>query len=211
MIDDLLYLLRASLSTLALSLISISVSTVLGVLIGVACAFRVPIIPVFNTICVGFVRGVPLLVVIFAIYYSAPAFGFDIDPFAAAVVGLSFYFTFFASEIIRGAIAGVPRGQFDAANSIGLSFWQRARLVILPQALRSALPPMINTWLILVKGSAFASVIGVWELTTASTELAQRTVAPFQVYGASMMIYFAICFALARCGSFAEKRLRFQT
>src|SRR5579872_2423740 len=200
MIDDLLYLLRASLNTLALSLISIGISTLLGVLIGVVCAFRVPIIPILNAIFVGFVRGVPLLVVIFAIYYSAPAFGIDIDPFAAAVTGLSFYFTFFVSEIVRGAVGAVPRGQFDAAYSLGLTFWQRARLVILPQALRSALPPMINTWLILVKGSAFASVIGVWELTTASTELAQRTVAPFQVYGASMLIYFAICFTLACFG-----------
>ncbi|HVA37016.1 MAG TPA: amino acid ABC transporter permease [Candidatus Dormibacteraeota bacterium] len=205
--DNWPYLLRAAVNTLWMAAVSIAVSTVAGMLFGIGCAVGVRVVRVVNAVAVWIVRGVPLLVVLFVVYYSLPA---DLSPYVAAIVALSFYFTFFVSEVVRGAIQAIPRGQVEAAKSVGLSFWQRMRLVILPQAVRAAVPPLMNLWVILVKGTAYASVISAWELTTASTEVAQRTVAPFPVYGFAMLVYFFICFALTRIGRAAEARLRYQ-
>lgn len=208
--ENWLYLARAAVNSASLAVLCIVVSTTLGVFIGVASSLRWRLIEGLTFLFVVIVRGVPLLVVLFTIYYSLPTFGWYIDPYPAAVIGLSFYFTFFISEVVRGAINAIPRGQVEAAKSLGLSFWKRACYVILPQALRAALPPIINLWVILVKGTSYASVISVWELTLASREVAQRTVAPFQIFGLAMLIYFVICFLLTRLGSYAEARFYYK-
>ncbi len=199
------YLLRASVNTLWLAVSGILISTALGTLVGVGCAVGVRAARYLNMVGVGIVRGVPLIVMLFLMYYSLPA---DISPYLAALVALSFYFTFFISEVIRGAILAIPLGQMEAAKSIGLTFWKRMWLVILPQAFRSAIPPLMNLWIVLIKGTTYASVIGVWELMTASTEVSQRTDAPFQVYGFDLVMFFVICYALTRIGRVAEARLR---
>ena len=208
--DNLPYLLRAAVNTLWLSAVSIAISVTLGTLIGVAAAFRVRVVAILNQLCVIVVRGVPLLVILYGMYYGLPSLGWRIDADGTAIVGLSLYFTFFVSEVVRGAVLAVPREQVNAAKSIGLSFWQRVWLVILPQASRSALPPLINLGVILVKGTSYASVISVWELASASTEIAQQTIAPFQVYGFSLLLYFVICFLLTQAGRSAEAKLHYK-
>lgn len=208
--ENWLYLLRAAENTIWLSAISITISLALGTLIGVLAAFRIFPFGLLNQAGVFLVRGIPVLVVLYFIYFSLPLLRIYIDPYPTAIIGLSLYFTFFVSEVIRGTVLSVPRGQIDAAKSIGLSFWRRVRLVILPIASRAAIPPLINLAIILVKGTSYASVISVWELTTASSEVAQRTIAPFQVYGFALFLYFVICFALTSLARYAENRLRFQ-
>jgi polar amino acid transport system permease protein len=208
--ENWIYLLRAAENTVWLSAISIAISLVLGTLIGVLASFRVFPFALINQIGVVLVRGIPLLVILYFVYFSLPLLKVFIDPYPTAIIGLSLYFTFFVSEVVRGTVLSVPRGQIDAARSIGLSFWRRVRLVILPIASRAAIPPLINLAIILVKGTSYASVISVWELTTASSEVAQRTIAPFQVYGFALLIYFVICFGLTSLARYAEARLSFQ-
>lgn len=209
-IDNAPYLLKAAGNTLWLSAVSLGISLVFGTIIGVLAAFRFWPIVILNQIGVYSVRGIPLLVVLYFIYFSLPLIHVDIDPYSTAVIGLSIYFTFFISEVVRGAVVAIPRGQIDAGKSIGLSFWARVRLVILPIASRTAIPPLINVAIILIKGTSYASVISAWELTTASTEVAQRTIAPFQVYGFALFLYFVICFGLTTLARSAERRLGFQ-
>ncbi|MGH7706349.1 MAG: amino acid ABC transporter permease [Vulcanimicrobiaceae bacterium] len=206
-IDNWAYLARAAVNTLWISVVCIAISTVFGAFFGVAAAYHIRVLDQINRACVWVVRGVPLLVVLFAGYFSMPP---SVSPYVTAVATLSAYFTFFISEVVRGTVAAVPRGQLEAAKSVGLSFWKRVWLVVLPQALRTALPPVINVWVVLVKGTAYASVISVWELTTASSEVAQRTVEPFQVYGFTILIYFIICFPMTQLGRIAEARFHFK-
>lgn len=209
-IDNAPYMLKAAENTLWLSAASIAISLLFGTIIGVLAAFRFWPVVVLNQVGVFSVRGIPVLVVLYFIYFSLPLIHIDADPYSTAVIGLSLYFTFFVSEVVRGAVVAIPRGQIDAGKSIGLSFWARVRLVILPIASRAAIPPLINIAIILIKGTSYASVISAWELTTASTEVAQRTIAPFQIYGFALFIYFVICFALTSLARFAERRLQFQ-
>ena len=204
------YLTKAALETVWLSAVSIAISLVLGTPIGVLAAFDVKPVVVLNQIGVLLVRGIPVLVIIYFTFFSLPLIGFYIDAYSTAVIALSLYFTFFVSEVVRGPVAAVPRGQIDAGKSIGLSFWKRTRLIVLPIASRAALPPLINVSITVVKATAYASVISAWELASASNEVAQRTVAPFQVYGFALFLYFLICFALTRLAGVAENRLSFK-
>jgi len=204
------YLTKAALETIWLSVVSIAISVTLGTPIGVLSAFGVKPVVVLNQIGVLLVRGIPVLVVLYFMFFSLPLIKLYIDAYSTAVISLSLYFTFFVSEVVRGAVAAVPRGQIEAGKSIGLSFWERALLIVLPIASRAALPPLINVSITVVKATAYASVISAWELASASSEVAQRTVAPFQVYGFALFLYFLICFALTRLASVAENKLAFK-
>jgi His/Glu/Gln/Arg/opine family amino acid ABC transporter permease subunit len=209
-VENFPYLAKAALETVWLSAVSIAISIALGTPIGVLAAFGVRPIIVLNQIGVLLVRGIPVLVIIYFTFFSLPLIKVFIDPYSTAVIALSGYFTFFVSEIVRGTVASVPRGQIDAGKSIGLSFWRRARLIVLPIASRAALPPLINVCITVVKATSYATVISAWELATASNEVAQRTVAPFQIYGVALFLYFVICFALTRLAGLAEARLAFK-
>jgi polar amino acid transport system permease protein len=204
------YLVRAALETVWLSAVSIAISLLLGTPIGVLSAFGVRAVAVLNQAGVLLVRGIPVLVALYFTFFSLPLLGIYIDAYSTAVIALSLYFTFFVSEIVRGTVTSVPRGQIDAGKSIGLSFWARARLVILPIASRAALPPLINVAITVVKATSYASVISAWELASASNEVAQRTVAPFQIYGLTLFLYFVICFALTSMARRVEARLAFR-
>src|SRR5579872_7513514 len=112
------YLLKAALNTVWLSLTSMAVSLALGTLIGVLTAYRVKVVVVLNAVGVTIVRGVPLLVALYFSYYTLPLLHLNVDAYSTAVIGLSMYFTFFVSEVIRGAVESIPRGQIDAAKAI---------------------------------------------------------------------------------------------
>lgn len=209
-IENFPYLAKAAFGTVWLSAVSIAISVAIGTPIGMLAAFRVRPVMALNQMGVLLVRGIPVLVILYFTYFSLPLIKVFIDPYSTAVIALSAYFTFFVSEIVRGTVASVPRGQIDAGKSLGLSFWRRARLIVLPFASRAALPPLINVAITVVKATSYATVISAWELATASNEVAQRTVAPFQIYGVALFLYFVICFALTRLAGIAERRLAFK-
>jgi len=145
----------------------------------------------------SFVRGTPLLVQIFLIYYALPGLaGIDLPPLGAGVIALSLNSGAFASEILRGGLSAIPRTQFDAAQALGLSRLDEWFRVILPQLARLVLPPMLNELVLLVQGTALLSVISVVDLTRAAQNVMNTTYRPFEALTVAALIYFIGLFAL---------------
>ncbi len=154
------------------------------------------------------VRGIPILVLIFFIYYGLPLAGLNLQPFAAAVVALTVFKTAQVIENVRGAIGSIPRGQMEAAKAIGLTFPQRLAYVIAPQAMRRFLPPWINGVTDAVKGSALVSLLGVSDLMHAIQQVIGRTYEPMPLYVFGAFIYFVINYSLSSLSRGLERALR---
>jgi cystine transport system permease protein len=146
----------------------------------------------FATLYVSCMRGTPLLVQLFVIYFGLPSIGIQFDPISAGILGLSLNVGAYLSETIRGAINGVEHGQWNAARSLGLTQAQTLRYVIGPQALRLAVPSLSNSLISLIKDTSLVSVIAVGELMLATKEVIATTFQPFPLYLAAAGIYWAM-------------------
>lgn len=146
---------------------------------------------------VSFIRGTPLLVQLFVIYYGLAQFGLRLDPIPAALIGFSLNVGGYTAEILRAAIASIDRGQWEAAASIGMSGFQTMRRVILPQAARTALPPLGNSFISLVKDTSLAATIQVPELFRQAQLITARTYEVFTMYVAAALLYWVLSTALA--------------
>ena len=199
-------LLWAARYTLLISGLGIVLGLIIGTLI---CAARLSSwagLRAFAGLWVSFLRGVPLLVQLLVFYYSLPVIGLDIPPIAAAVICVGVCASAYISEIWRGAIAALPRGQVEAAQAIGMTprdTWVR---VILPQAFTMSLPALVNELILLVKASSLVSVVGILEITRASQAQAATTFRPLEVYIAAACIYLVINLCLAVLGRYLEHR-----
>jgi polar amino acid transport system permease protein len=160
---------------------------------------------------VDIIRGLPLLVTIFVIFYVPPALGIEVGGFTAVVLALSLFAGAHISEIVRGSVSSVSRGQSDAARALGLTFWPRIWYVILPQALPAIIPPWTNTAIEMVKGSSLAYLVSVSELLFQTYKVVGRTGSAMTLYIAAAVLYFAINFALSRAGLWLERRVRYAT
>ena len=201
------YLLHASGVTLAVSLAGIAIGFPLGALV---CAGSVSGKPVLRRAAGGYVsvfRGVPLLVQLLFIYYFLAEFGLDVPAIVAAVGGLALSSAAYQAEILRGALNAVPRGQEEAAVALGFTGLQIWRRVLVPQALRISVPPLINEFILLLKASSLVSVVGIAELTRVSMNIASMTYRPLEAYVGGGLFYLAINLMLAGFGALAERRL----
>ena len=193
-------------STLALSAACAVLASAIGLTVALGQFFggwpvRVPALAYLHL-----VRGTPLLVLVIGVYYVLPYTGAELDAVSGGVIVLSFYHGAFMSEVFRGALLAVPRGQWDAGRALGLHGFPLLWLVIIPLALRAAVPPYINSCVMLVKSTSIVSVIGLWELTLAGRQAVERTQAPFQIFAGVAAIYFMICYGLTRLGRVLEAR-----
>ena len=145
---------------------------------------------------------------LFLVFFGLPLLGIDVQPWLAAGVGLTLSSSAYLAEIWRGCVEAVPRGQWDAAAALGLHRVGQLRLVILPQALRIAVPPTVGFSVQLVKSTALTSIIGFDELLQTSNVINNATFAPFTTYGMVALIYFALCFPLTMFARWLEQRLR---
>ncbi|QXL85268.1 amino acid ABC transporter permease [Comamonas sp. NLF-1-9] len=143
------------------------------------------------------IRGTPLLVQLFVIFYGLPSAGIVLDPFTAALIGFSLNIGAYNAEVIRGAIEAIPRGQWDAAYSIGMTRGQAMRRTVLPQAARVAVPPLANSFIALVKDTSLAAVITVPEIFQAAQRIASVTYEPLVLYVEAALIYLVLCSVLA--------------
>jgi polar amino acid transport system permease protein len=143
------------------------------------------------------VRGLPLLVLIFSVYYMLPLTGWNVTNFWAAVSALAAFQIAHVLEVTRGAVQSVPPGQHEAGKAIGLGFGQRMLYVIFPQALRRFLPPWINTVVSTVQGSALVSLVGIVDLMMSIQQVIGRTFKPMPMYVLGALIYFVINYALS--------------
>ncbi len=151
-------------------------------------------------------RGTPLLMQLFFIFFGLPFLGIEVDAFLAVVIGLTLYSGAYITEIIRAGIESVAKGQNDAALSLGMSFPQMMRRVILPQAGLVTLPPLVGFWIGMVKDTSLATIIGYNELLHNAQEIIDRTGRSTEVYLTVAVLYFAVCFPLSRIVSHLEKR-----
>ncbi len=206
--ESLPYLLRGGVSTVALSLAVLVVGTAFGVVLG-ALRF-VPWRWVGEALgwAVELVRAVPLLLLLFFVFFGLPAVGLKIPTYPAAVLAMSLWMMVNTAEVVRGGIQSIARGQFDAARSLGLGWLAMMRDVIFPQAVRRMLPSFVGLCTILVKDTSLAAIIGVFELTRAAQETIERTLRSFEIYLLAAAIYFLICFPLTQLAQRAEARLQ---
>jgi len=183
--------------TIPLTLISFVVGIVLAILTALA---RISSFKVLNGIArfyVSAIRGTPLLVQLFILFYGLPTVGIVIDPFPAAVIGFSLNVGAYASEVIRAAILSIPKGQWEAGYSIGMTYPQLLKRIILPQAARVSVPPLSNTFISLVKDTSLAAMILVTEMFRRAQEIAATNYEFLLLYTEAALLYWIICFVLS--------------
>ena len=150
----------------------------------------------------------PLLLQLFLVFFGLPLVGVDVSPLMAAGVALTLYASAFLAEIWRGCVDSIPRGQWDASDSLGMNFFLQMRYVILPQSLKIAIPPTVGFLVQLLKSTALASIVGFNELTRSGQIVANATFQPFIIYGLVALIYFAMCYPLTVGSRVLERRMR---
>ncbi len=201
------YLLRGAGMTLLMASAAVMPATIFGILLALSQVFGNRFA---RSAVVGYlfiVRGIPLLVLLTFTYYLLPLTGIDLPPFWGVVLVMALYYAAFMSEVFRAGILSLPSGQWDAARSLGMTRQLMLRIVIFPQALRLASPPFVSLCANLVKATSLVSIVGLWELTMASREIVERTLAPFQIFLGAAAIYFCICYTLALYGRYLESRV----
>ncbi len=206
-IESLPYLLRGALSTILMSLAVIVVGTALGIVLGVLRFVPWRWLADGLGWVIELVRAVPLLLLMFFIFFGLPALSVKIPTYPAAVVAMSLWMMVNTAEVVRGGIQSIPKGQFEAARSVGLGWLGMMSYVIFPQAVRRMLPSFVGLCTILVKDTSLAAIIGVFELTRAAQETIERTFRSFEIYLVAAAIYFVICFPLTQLAQRAEARL----
>jgi polar amino acid transport system permease protein len=201
------YLTQSAGTTLALSLAGIALGFLIGAAVCAARLSRQAWLRRLGGAYVSVFRGVPLLVLLLFIYYFLAEYGLDIPALVAAVGGLALSSGAYQAEILRGAFNALPRGQAEAAVALGFPGIEIWRRVLLPQALRISIPPLINEFILLLKASSLVSVVGIAELTRVSMNIASSTYRPLEAYVGGGLFYLAINLCLAGFGAIAERRL----
>ena len=208
MLDSLGPLLWAALAfTVPLTLLSFAFGLALGLVAALARLFGPWPLAALVRFYVWIIRGTPLLVQLFLIFYGLPSVGILIDAFPAALIGFTLNIGAYTSEIIRAAISSVAKGQWEASFSIGMSWGQTMRRTILPQAARVAVPPLSNTFISLVKDTSLAAAITVPELFQAAQRIVATTYEPLILYIEAALIYLAISSVLSALQTRLEARL----
>ena len=206
-LENIPHLLKGAILTVELSVLAIMIGFSMGVLIGMArlSKSRLMRYPAFAYI--NIIRGTPLLVQLFLIYYGLPQFGIKFSPFLAALTGMALNDAAYVAEITRGAIQSIEKGQWEAARATGLTFTQSMVHVIFPQAFRRMIPPLGNEFILLIKASSLVSTIAMVELTRTAQLIASATFRPMELLVGAAMIYLAMNLILQYTLSRVEIRL----
>ncbi|MCM3094046.1 amino acid ABC transporter permease [Cytobacillus sp. AMY 15.2] len=197
----------AILYTIPLTIISFICGLALAIFTALARISGNKALGAIARIYVSAIRGTPLLVQLFIIFYGLPTIGVIIDPLPSAIIGFSLNVGAYASEIIRAAILSIPKGQWEAGYSIGMSYSQTLKRIILPQASRVSIPPLSNSFISLVKDTSLASMILVAEMFRRAQEIASTNYEFLLLYTQAALIYWVICFMLSILQGRLERRL----
>ncbi|WP_366924300.1 amino acid ABC transporter permease [Metallumcola ferriviriculae] len=185
-------LLNATIITIMLAVVSVVFALILGFFSALARISKIKILKAMASIYISAFRGTPLLVQIFVIYYGLPQIDIAIDPIPSGILALSLNAGSYLSESFRAAILAVDKGQMEAAVSMGMTYGQAMRRVILPQSIRIAIPTLSNTYIILIKDTSLVSVITVTELLQMSTLIIAKTFEPLTIYLMAAAIYWVV-------------------
>jgi polar amino acid transport system permease protein len=201
------YLLQGMGWTIVLSAIAFVAGGAAGFLVMLARISHSALLRRLVFVYVQIVQGTPLLIILFVVYFGLGIFGIEMPPLFAAGLSMMIYCSAFLGEIWRGCIQAIPRGQWEAADALALGHLRQLRFVILPQALRIAIPPTVGFLVQVLKGTSLASIIGFTELTRAAQVVNNATFRPFLVYATVTLLYFALCWPLSWWSQRLERRL----
>jgi len=193
--------------TIPLTAVSFVLGLVIALVVALARLSSIGPLSAVARVYVSLIRGTPLLVQLFLVFYALPQVGVVIDPFPAAVLAFSLNVGGYAAEVIRAAILSIPKGQWEASETIGMGYSTTLQRVILPQAARVAVPPLSNTLISLVKDTSLASTILVTELLRVAQLAAAPTFDFFALYGVAAVYYWVICLILSSLQNRLETRL----
>jgi polar amino acid transport system permease protein len=207
MISFLPPLLRGAWVTITVSLVAYALALIVGLVFGIARMSRFWPISAVATVYVQFIRGTPLLLQLFFIYYVLPYGGIILSPFASGVSGLTINYSAYMAEVFRSGVQAIPKGQWEAGLSLGMSRRLLMRRIILPQAIRIVIPAIGNFFVSIFKDSALVSVITMRDLMFSGQLLASATFKHFEIFALVGLIYFIISYPTAKLVDYIEARL----
>lgn len=201
--------------TLIISFVGIVVSLPLGIVLALGRRSEMPVVKLLSIVFIETVRGVPLITVLFMASVMFPLFlppGVNFDVFLRALIGVCLFAAAYMAEVVRGGLQAIPKGQFEGADSLGLGYWQKMILIILPQALRLVIPGIVNTFIGMFKDTSLVSIIGMFDLlgiirqsfSDANWASPQTPISGLVFIG---FVYWLFCFGMSRYSSFMERRL----
>ncbi|MDY6295035.1 MAG: amino acid ABC transporter permease [Schwartzia succinivorans] len=200
-------LLMGALVTVKITALSVGLGVVIGLFVGIARICNVRILRILSAVYVDFLRGTPLLVQIFLIYFAVPVItGIRMDPFVAAITSCSINSGAYVAEIFRAGIQSIDEGQMEAGRSLGLTWNQTMRYIIIPQAFKRVIPPLGNEFIALLKDSSLVSVIGFEELTRRGQLIIARTYGSLEIWTCVAIIYLIMTLTISRFVAYLERR-----
>ena len=208
-LTNLKFLLSGFTTTIFISIVSISLSIVLGLIVAIPSLAKNRFLTYFNIGYVEIVRAIPLLVLILWIYYGLPIMtGISFSPFVSGIIALSISESAFQAEIFRAGINSIRKPQWEAGSSLGLNFFRKLRLVILPQAIRNILPAIGNQFVYVLKMSSLVSIIGIGDLTRKANELVLTTYRPLEIYTFLILEYLILILIVSFLVRRLEKKMK---
>ena len=208
MINSLPLLIAGAGITIQITAISVGLGLIIGMFVGIARISNVRLLRVLSAIYIDFLRGTPLLVQIFLIYFALPVIlGQRVDPFLAAITACGINSGAYIAEIFRAGIQAIDEGQMEAGRSLGMTWVQTMRYIIVPQAFKNIVPPLGNEFIALLKDSSLVSVIGFEELTRRGQLIIARTYGSLEIWISVAIIYLVMTLTISRLVAYLEKRL----
>ena len=192
--------------TVALSLLSFLMGGTLGIVLLFMRNSRYRILRDIIRVYIEVFQGTPLLMQLFLVFFGIALFGIEVPAWLAAGVALTLWSASFLAEIWRGCVDAIPRGQWEASSCLAMNRFQQMRHIVLPQAMRIAIPPTVGFGVQIIKGTAVTSIIGFVELSKAGTIITNATFQPFVVFGLVGLMYFVLCWPLSKYSQFLERK-----
>ena len=201
------FFLKGLWMTVQISFISLVSCTVLGFLLGIFRSGKNVFLKRLIGVYVSFVRGTPFVVQVFVIFFILPEWGIQLEAFPAALLAMTIMGSAFICEIVAGGISAIPKGQWEAATASGLTLPQQLRLVIIPQAMKIILPPLVGQYVLLIKDTSVVSVIGVMDLTRVGWVTVIRIPEGLMVFSLVGILYFVISYPLILLSNYLERKV----
>jgi len=200
--------------TLILSVVGIVVAFPLGVLLALGRRSRMPVMRAFSVVYIELIRGVPLVSLLFMASFMLPLFlpvGVNIDALLRAQIAIILFTSAYLAEVVRGGLQAIPRGQYEAAEALGLGYWLRMRKIVLPQAIRTVIPPIVNSFIALFKDTSLVAIVSLTDLMLSTRQaIADPNWRAYFIEGYVFiaLIYFAFCFFMSKYSQYLERQLR---
>jgi len=205
--DQFFFLWQAARWTLLLSALAFVLGGAAGFVVALMRTSHLRLLRSLSAVYIQIIQGTPVLIILFLSFYGLAIYGFKLPPMVAATIAMTVYSSAYLGEIWRGCIEAVAVPQWEASTALAMNRWQQLRYVILPQAMRIALPPTVGFLVQIVKNTSIASIIGLVELTQAGKLISNATFQPFLVFPIVAAIYFLFCYPLSRVSFILERKL----